>query len=268
MNALRLVFLLLAVGVLGLIGWRSIGGRIPAGPDRERKVAVVAPNLPVAPTRPSPPTADGDDRLADVPEFGSFYGRLRSSFPADYARLLKRLGRDRDVWADAVIWDALRDLQQSQGVLAAQAGGASLDRFFDARAAMLDGLAPLNAHQCADFLYGVTDASIGDFTASHRGLVATLADRTLDAIADGRAHHLDRVSPNPGDLDALSSGLAAAHLSPAEIGLLIDGTTPDPPPSDARLCEIGRAYLDVLRGLPPDARQRIYGLAAELLARS
>jgi hypothetical protein len=31
---------------------------------------------------------------------------------------------------------------------------------------------------------------------------------------------------------------------------------------------MGRIYLEVLRSLPPEARQRIYGLAAELLARS
>ena len=49
---------------------------------------------------------------------------------------------------------------------------------------------------------------------------------------------------------------------------LIDGQAPDPPLPDARLCQIGQVYLDVLHDQPPDARHRIYGLAAELLARS
>ena len=126
---------------------------------------------------------------------------------------------------------------------------------------MLDSLAPLDPHRCVAFLYGMTDSSIADFTAAHHGLVATLADRTLDAIAD-------RVAPTAADLDAVATGLASFGLTPAEIGLLIDGTTPDPPIPDKRVCEIGRTYLDVLHGLPADSRERIYGLAAELLARS
>ena len=211
-----------------------------------------------------PPTPSAKSRSSQAS-----YGRLKVEFPRDYSAILDHLGRDAPLPpADAAIWDALRDLEQSEGILAAQAGPVALDRFFDARSALLAGLAPIDARRCVDFLYGMTDASITGFTASHHGLVATLADRTLDAISDGRGHPGDRAAPTPADLDAVSTGLAAFGLTPAEIGLLIDGTTPDPPLPDKRVCEIGRTYLDVLHALPADVRQRIYGLAAELLARS
>lgn len=280
MNALRIVSLLIAVAVLSLLGWRATvrpapvstaarpAPRIAALADAMRSPAplAIAPLLLRPADPPAPAAAPPPEGSLDVPEFASFYGRLKSDYPRDYDAVFGRTNAPSS--ANAAIWDALRDLRQSKGILAAEAGDAALDRFFDARSALLDGLAPLNARQCVDFLYGVTDSSIADFTAAHRGLVATLADRTLDAIADGRARHLDRPAPTSADLDALSSGLSERGLSPTEIGLLIDGTTPDPPLPDARFCDIGRAYLDVLHGLPTEARQRIYGLAAQLLARS
>ncbi len=293
MNALRIVLLVLALGVLATVGWRSTShhaAMLAAPASEPPKLAVLAQAMrsPAAPPpvsslqlpAPTPvsiakdPTAKdaisqapaAKNPIAEVPEFSNFYGRLKQDFPHDYDDLVTRIRTDPS--GDAAIWDALRGLQQSQGILAAQAGDTALDRFFDARSAMLEGLAPLNARQCVDFLYGVTDGSIADFTASHHGLVATLADRMIDVLADGRTHHIDRATPTPADLDALSAGLAARGLSPDEIGLLIDGTTPDPPLSDARICAIGRSYLDVLHGLPAEPRERIYGLAAELLARS
>ena len=295
MNALRLVSLVLAVCVLGIVGWRALAGRpepIPADAgrlaalDAAMRAPAADPVAPLAapPAEPAPasapdpasapapaPVADeAAEPLAAVPEFARFYERLKADFPRDYGTLVDRLhapGASPPA-ATAVIWDALRDLEQSQGVLAAEADPPALDRFFDARSAVLDGLAPLNARQCVDFLYGVADGAMADFTEAHRGLVATLADRTLDAIADGRSRHLDREPPSPADLDALAAGLAGHGLSPAEIGLLIDGTTPETPLPDARTCEIGRTYLAVLHGLPAESRSRIYGLAAELLARS
>lgn len=330
MNRLRIVFLVLAVGVLGLVGWRSaatppaaapslrlvalrdaMAVPAPARPLADLRATAVAPAVdasamparepsPAAPPAeaaappsgvptgaanapmraspvetgavvaalPPPGPARAEDRLTEAPEFASFFGRLKLDFPRDYVAVVDRLdGRDPP-GANAAIWEALRDLEQSQGVLAAQASAADLDRFFDARAAMLEGLAPLNAHQCADFLYGVTDADMTAFTAAHRGLVATLADRTLDAIVGGRDRHGDRAAPTTADLDALAAGLAGHGLSPDEIGLLMDGTASDPPIPDKRVCEIGRTYLDVLHGLPAETRHRIYGLAAELLARS
>ncbi|WP_207210274.1 hypothetical protein [Lichenibacterium ramalinae] len=314
MNALRLVFLVLAAGVLGIVGWRSVvpgpeprpaapkplallrgamqspapgavaslpmpadpapvpqPAPVPVAPAPSLEAAAPAPAATSSPAAtPSPVEAPAEALLAQVPEFSGFYDRLRTDFPRDYGALVKRLdhGSAPPPRATAAIWEALRDLEQSQGVLAAEADPPALDRFFDARSAVLEGLAPLNARQCVDFLYGMADASLADFTEAHRGLVATLADRTLDAITDGRGQHRDRAAPTAADLNGLTAGLAARGLSPAEIGLLIDGTTPETPLPDARLCDIGRTYLAVLHGLPGDARARIYGLAALLLARS
>ena len=53
-----------------------------------------------------------------------------------------------------------------------------------------------------------------------------------------------------------------------EVAVLIDGKSVDPPIPDTRLCEMGRVYLSVLRGLPVESRQRIYGFTAEMLTRS
>lgn len=262
MNALRTLFLVLAVALLGLLGWRVIANH--------RYGAEGAPATAAKPQAVPPAhVATTEERLAEVPEFASFYGKLRSDFPRDYAALVEQMtARPAMPTGNAAIWDAMRDLQQSQGILAAEAGLAALDGYFGARHAVLDGLAPLNARECVDFLYGYTNPSIADFTEAHRGLVATLADRQLAAIEDGRSRHLDRSSPTNADLDALSAALTGRQVSPQEIGVLLDGTTPDPPLTDTRLCALGRLYLDALHGLPADMRQRIYGLAAELLARS
>ena len=333
MNALRIICLVLAFGVLGVVGWRTWGDRGPASSPQPVRVAAaggdlrpasppadpappvalpssapvrdaVPPATPVAelpvapppeaasppavppdppppvapplaaavdlPSSPPPPAAPHQDRLTDVPEFSAFFDRLKLDFPHDYIAIVRHLdqGGAEATGANAAIWAVLRDLEQSRGILAAQAAPAALDRFFEARSAVLEGLAPVDARQCADFLYGVTDAAMADFTAGHRGLVATLADRTLEAIADGRDRPAERSTPTASDLDALAAGLAARGLSSAEIGFLMDGAAPDPPLADTRVCAIGRTYLDVLHGLPADARQRIYGLAAELLARS
>ena len=267
MNALRILFLLRAVTVLGRLGWRAA--------LQHRQVADLKPPPASAPGSVPPPpaaapsAATAEERLAEVPEFSAFYTKLKADFPAAYAALVAQLkSRAKMPTGNAAIWDAMRGLQQSQGVLAAQAGPPALDGYFDARLAIMNGLAPLNARDCVDFLYGVINPSISDFTAAHQSLVATLADRQLAAIEDGRARHLDRLPPSAADLDALSSNLATRNVSPQEIGLLIDGTTPDPPIPDGRLCELRIVYLDVLRGLPAETRQRIYGLAVELLARS
>ena len=269
MNALRILLVLLAVAVLGLLGWRLTA----SPPQIAERTPAPLPSLPVPP--PAAFTGSREDRLVEVAEFANFYGKLKTDFPHDYAAVLDRVTSVQQHAAgypgttgDSMIWEALRDLQQDQGVLASQAGPVALDGYFDARLAMLDGLAPLNARDCVDFLYGMTDSSIAEFTASHHGLVATLAERQLGAIEDGKSRHADRAVPTDADFTTLSAALAARQVTPQEIALLLDGATPDPPVPDRRLCDLGRIYLDTLRGLPADARQRVYGLAAELLARS
>ena len=271
MNALRILLVLLAVAVLGLLGWR-----LTATPPQVTELTPARlPSIPVPRPPPAVSAETPEERLVDVPEFANFYGKLKTDFPHDYAAVLGRVTMvqqhpvDRSgTVSDAMIWEALRDLQQDQGVLASQAGSAALDGYFEARLSMLDSLAPLNARNCVDFLYGMTDESIVEFTASHHGLVATLAERQLAAIEDGRSRHADRAVPTDADFATLSTALAAREVTPQEIALLLDGATPDPPVPDRRLCDLGRVYLDTLRHLPADARQRVYGLAAELLARS
>ena len=270
MRALRYSFLVIAVCVLGLLGWRSLQNRpqsFSAGPQPVPRIVEQPVFPPVAP--PAAPIASADQRIAEIPEFADFYGKLRIAFPEDFAAFRKALGAATPMpGADAAIWDAMRDLQQARGVLAAGADAATLDRYFDARSAMVAGLAPLSPRLCADFLYGQTGATIAEFTAAHRGLVATLADRQLAAIVDGVAQHRERAAPTDADIDGLAAALKARDLSQTEISLLIDGQAPDPPLPDSRLCQIGQVYLETLHDLPPDPRHRIYGLAAELLARS
>ena len=60
--------------------------------------------------------------------------------------------------ADAAIWDALRGLQQSQGILAAQAERRRRSTGSSTPARRCStGWRRSNARQCVDFLYGVTD---------------------------------------------------------------------------------------------------------------
>ena len=272
MRALRYSLLVIAACVLALLVWRSVPKHPVRSASMPRSSPVPRiseqPGVPAVAPVAAPP-ATPDQRIAEIPEFAEFYGKLRIAFPQDYAAFRASLGSARPApSADAAIWDAMRDLQQARGVLAAGADAATLDRYFDARSAMVAGLAPLSPRLCADFLYGQTGSSISGFTAAHRGLVATLADRQLAAIVDGLAQNRERSPPTDADLDALAAALKDRGLSPSEVSLLVDGRTPDPPLPDARLCQIGQVYLETLHDLPADARHRIYGLVAELLARS
>lgn len=286
MPTLRYVLLGLAVCVLAVLGWR-LATSVPSGtaPSLPQSAPVAAvPNLPV-PALPNPPAvppadarpeeihAEVEIRLAEVPQYATFFRKLDAVFPRLYAKLVE--GWTSAVSshgpmpsADAMVWQAERELQQSQGVLAGRAADEPLRAFFDARLSLLDALAPENAGLCADFLYGNPDASLERFSATHRDVVAGLALGELDAVASGVGVRASPVGPTAADLDLVASGLSSRGLSAAESELLLDGKPLDPPPSDARICELGRIYLAVLKGLPADSRQRVYGLAAELLARS
>lgn len=274
MHVFRLLLLGLAVCVMTALGWHlGVGGR-PARPEPAATSA----------GRAGPDGASGqvvgqaardrvETELRDAGDFGPVFSALKRDFPHSYDLLVVDLSRRLDGAGalpspDEIIWDALRVVQQSRGLLAAGATEARLRELFDARLAVLDALAPIDPRQCADFLYGVTDPALKAFTASHRGLVATLVLDQIAAMKDGQEHHGDRAMPTAADFDQLTAGLAQNHLSPDEIAVLLDGVASDPPTPEARLCAMGRIYLSVLRELPPDVRQRVYGLAAELLARS
>ena len=274
MIVLRYLLLGLGLCVLATLGWRLTHGQTG------RDVAA----MPKITRTASVPSASGTTqisearrvvltRMKDVPDFAAFYDALAAAYPRLYdgivdanARRLAEAGVLGS--AETLFWDALRMLQQSQGIMAARAGPELLTAFFDARLALLDALAPADPKLCADFLYGTTDASIDAFSATHHAIVASLAIRELAAIQAGHARSGDAAKPTSADIDLIASGMAERRLTPDEIAVLIDGKSADPPIPDARLCEMGRVYLSVLGSLPADVRQRVYGFAAELLARS
>jgi hypothetical protein len=267
MNVLRYVLLGLAACVLVVLGLRLTNLQAPTGASR-----------------PGPAQSSDDGQLAsarklvearmsEVPQFADFYRQLGEAFPRSYAGVVDSFSRKLVTSgtfpsAEAMILESLRQLQQSQGVLAARASAAPLSALFAARLAFLDALAPIDPKQCADFLYGNADLPFADFSTQHRALVADLATKQLAAMKDGQERHDPHEIPTAADFDLIAKGLAAKNLTADEISVLLDGKNVDPPIPDARLCEMGRAYLGVLHDLPDDARQRVYGLAAELLARS
>jgi hypothetical protein len=214
-----------------------------------------------------------ESALRDAPELAKVFDELRTDFPAVADRAIAgaaaRLRTDGDKpSADDVFGSAMRELRQSFGVLAAKAGPEALGAIFERQAAALDELAKTDPQICADYLYGGTSVEYGDFAKAHRGLVAQAAQANLDAILDGRKQQITRGVPSAGDFKLVEDGLAAKGLSVDEISALLDGKSLDPPLPDARLCSNARTYLEVLRDLPADPRLRIYGLSAELLARS
>ncbi len=283
MNSLRLLLFGLALCVLAVLGWRFIA---PSPRETLREPSRTgAPEAPpkLTASRPQPPApAAGtaaearrsvEARVAEVPQYAAVFAGLGGAFPHVRDQLLDqwaaRLARSGVLASpDTLMWQAMRDVQQSQGLLARRAGDEALSAYFDARLALLDAMAPSDPKLCADFLYGSADVSLDAFSATHRDLVANLAQRQLAALTSGKDGKGDPVAPTPADFDLVVAGLAAKGLSQDEIGVLLDGKMLDPPPSDARLCHMGRTYLTVLRALPAEARLRIYGLAAELLARS
>lgn len=220
----------------------------------------------------SDPKAAVEARLRDVPEFQPFYGRFARDMPRLYEKfvsdLVPRLTSGTLPDADNLVWEAFHAVQDAQGLAAAKAGNTTLQSLFDARLAVLDGLASVDTRQCADFLYGQADSSLGTFTKNHRSLVSSLLEAQLTAITEGKVRGAEHAKPTTADFDLLSAGLAAHHLTNDEIAVLIDGKTQDPPTPEDRMCAMGRAFLDTLRQLPDEPRQRIYGLVAELLARS
>ena len=286
MNSLRLLLFALALGVLAALSWRFVAPSprdalrepsrtaVPAAPASKVTAARVQPP-PAAPVAST--TADArrsvEARLTEAPQYAAVFAALGGTFPHVQESLLDqwsaRLVRSGVLASpDSLVWQAMRDVQQSQGLLARRADDQALTAYFDARLALLDAMAPGDPKLCADFLYGNTDVSLDAFSATHRDLVANLAERELAALKSGQDGKGDPVAPTPADFDLVVAGLTAKGLSQDEIGMLLDGRMLDPPPSDTRLCDMGRTYLTVLRALPAEARLRIYGLAAELLARS
>jgi hypothetical protein len=210
--------------------------------------------------------------LRGATEYQRFFDHLRLAFPSDYESVLEAFVRERmgggEPNVDYYLSEAVRQLRQSRGVLAAKAEGPALARIFDLRLDVVRAIAAEDARLCVAFLYGDADQDFHDFAARRRTLVAEMALAGLEAIASGRAKNIQRTAPSDEDFRALEAALAARGLGKVEIGALLDGKTPDPPLEDKRMCAAGLTYLEVLRALPETIRLRIYGLAVELMARS
>jgi hypothetical protein len=295
MILLRFVLVGLAAFILIGLGWRLSSG--PAAPPPSASAPAKAPviaaprapaatkpaaeNVPATPsvvqTRAAPPSAEAVQQaqamLQQAPDLSRAFDLMKAQFPAAAERGLgeaaaRLASADAKPSADDIFAAAMRGLRQSAGVLAAKASPEALGAIFDAQATTLADLAQVDPRVCADFLYGGTSPEYTDFAAAHRALVAQAAVADINAMAEGRKLQVKRGAPSAEDFKQVDSGLAARGLSPDEIAALLDGKSPDPPLSDARICENARTYLDVLRGLPADVRDRIYGMTAELLARS
>lgn len=267
MQALRIVLFGLALALIAGLGWR-LGGSAPLSPDlaRTARTAVGQPDRPAARQAVL-------SRMADAPDYTPFYDRLRTEFPIEYATVVDQataavLRTGRPPNPERLVADALRDLRQSRGVLAAKAEDLPLGEVFAAQSAMLDTLAAQDASLCVDFLYGGSSPAFMAFSATHRALLERIAMATLNAIADGRARPVDRDAPTDADFNQLTAALKGKNLSDDQIAALLDGKTFDPPLPDEQICNAGRTYLHVLAAMPDDLRQRVYGLSAQLLARS
>lgn len=281
MQALRFVLLVMALTLIGSLGWRVIhpavrGSATIVAPRQPVTASPVGP--PAAPTQPTlPDSAQARgivlSRLADAPDYVPYFDRLRTAFPADYLALVDQavLGVTKTGHApnpDRLMIDAVRSLRQNRGILASQAADAPLASIFVAELAMLDAMAADDPGLCVDFLYGGMSPNFMAFAAKHRELVERLAMSNLSAVASGQADHVERDQPDPGDFDALTTTLKTQGLSEDEISAVLDGKVFDPPLPEGRLCTAGQVYLRALQNLPDAVKIRIYALSAALLARS
>ena len=267
----------IAAGVGILVLALDTGPRLTRSPAVAAKPPVDAPAPPVPSGPPSPAHSAArqtiEARIAQVPEYQSFFDRLRLTLPAQYeatlngfADRLVATGKEQPV--DVYLSEAVRDLRQARGALAAKADSASLARIFDVQLAMLEALSKTDQRLCVDFLYGGASDAFFQFSARNRQLASTMAIAGLDAIVDGQAKKNERQPPTDADFSLLEKAMVAKGLSQPEIEALLDGKTPDPPLDDTRLCQAGRVYLEMLKTLPEPVRLRIYALAVELMARS
>lgn len=214
-----------------------------------------------------------EKQIAEAPEYARFFDRLRESFPSDYDTTMDgfavRFAKpEQQEGADLYLSEAVRQLRQGRGVLAAKADIEPLGKVFQLQLEVLRAVSKEDPHMCVAFLYGATNQDFQRFASTQRLLIADMALAGLEAILDGQEKKIERPAPNETDFKLLENALTKRGLSKVEIDALLDGKTPDPPLEDARMCEAGQIYLEVLSALPEPARLRIYGLAVELMARS
>ena len=247
MHRLRLALLTLAALVAMFLGWTYLhepASEPDAAPTRERRTS---PQEVAAMRRAI------ERNVAGAADYAGFFDRLKAAFPAEYEAFLTRAA-ERDAASgksssvDALMIEAARALRQSRGILAAKADGPTLDRYFEAKRAMLDGLAAKDQALCVDFLYGGGNGDFASFSRDHRGLLAAMANAGLDAINDGQASRVERDAPNEEDFRTLENALRAQGVSNAAIGALLDGKAPNPPLEDGEMCQAGQIFLQNSRG--------------------
>ncbi|PNG26582.1 hypothetical protein [Methylocella silvestris] len=267
MHTLRLALLGLAACVAIILGW-AYWHEAARGPASVRVAERQASPQEIAAMRRAI-----ERTVAGTPDYSGFFEALKAGFPAEYEAFLvsaaeRAANAGESSSADALMIEAARGLRRSHGILAAKADGPTLDRYFDARYAMLHALAANDQALCVAFLYGGGRADFTGFTRDHRTLLAALAAAGLDAISDGKDKRGDRERPTEEDFHTLENALRAQGVSNAAITTLLDGKVLNPPLSDGEMCQAGETYLKTLAALPEAPRRRIYGFAIELMARS
>jgi hypothetical protein len=282
-NHFRIAVLALAAALAAAFGslFLASGDREPAPPEPPLAAKPVT-TTPVAVEPEAPPKAAAgapadpeklaelSNKLAQAPEYAAFLNKLRSSYPADYAAAVRAAlaqgVESHDDAADLFVSLAVQTLRRDRGLLGAKAGGAALDKLFDAHGAVLKQLAGTDPALCVDFLNGAAADRFAAFAGAHRALMAEEALAGLDAIDDGARKKIDREAPSSADFDDLEKLMRDKGVDQAGVSLLLDGKTPDPPLTDARQCQDGVIYLDAMKALPDLQRYRLYALALEVMA--
>lgn len=271
MQALRLVFVALALGIGALLFWRALHPAAPIQPPSaaESRLPANPPQLGALPAE----RRSVENRFAAAPAYQAFFTDLKRALPADYDSILggfaaRAATSGRVESPDFYLSETLRRLRQTRGILAAQAQAEPLNHVFEVQAQILAKLATTAPPLCVDFLYGGVSDDFFDFSEKNRDLIAAMAEAGLTAILDGQSNKIERSAPTVEDFDLLEKQLVARGLDSVEIGTLLDGKMPDPPLPAQRTCAAGRAYLDALQDLPDDTRLKMFALAVELMARS
>ena len=270
MDILRLALLGLAAGIAIIFGANfllEISHAEKEGPALASATTQIVDPMQVA-------RAKIEKRIATTaPDYMRFFDRLKELLPDEYNRILDDFARQSLEGADmnnvdSLLSEAVRTLRLSNGTYAAKADSAALSRIFDLQLAMMRALSTKDPKLCVDFLYGGASQAFFEFSSQNRPLVADMAVAGLEAITDGRAKLIERRPPSDGDFGLLESALKAKQVSQPEISAILDGKNPTPPIGAARMCEVGQIYLQTLTELPAESRDRIYGLAVELMAHS
>jgi len=268
MDTLRLALLGLAALVALILGWTFLreANRLERTPPQ-----VAEPQI--SPEAIEAARAGVAAKLAEAPEYSSYFDRLKTLFPAEYEAFLTKASRraaatGQPANADVLLIEAARALRASHGILAAKAEQPALDHIYEMQLAMLRMLAGKDQRLCVDFLFGGGSGDFLRLSGDNRALFADMALAAIDAINDGQVKRVEREAPTPKDIQTLEDSLRAKGLDKIEIEALLDAKTTDPTLNDLRMCRAGRIYLETLAGLPEPTRMRIYGFDIALKARS